>query len=161
MEEGLSQEQAEQRVTDPNYRRRHLADLVAHPTACAAQLEEVHVVALRYYTSDAFESLNDPVRQPNGPHPFAVTVAFVAEGVKRLRAVNANESQPPRLWRGLKNVRESLPRIGGTERGTLSCTPDMATAVRFSASREALQHVIKRFHGSAQLAHARGVGRCV
>ena len=76
------------------------------------------------YTSHAFVSLNDPLRRPNGAHPFAVTVAFIAEGIKRLRVIGCDgtpltvedqiEKQPP-LWRGLCNVRGELARTGGTE----------------------------------------------
>ena len=130
-------------LQDPERAGVHLAYFVAHPKTRAAGLEEVHVVALRLYTSTAFASLNDPLRQSTGgAHPFAVTVAFVAEGIKRLRAVDAGARAPLRLWRGLCNVRGDIPRTGGTEPAMLSCTPDLEMAARFATSRQALLFLV-------------------
>ena len=98
----------------------------------------MHVVALRLYTSQAFASLNGPLRRGE-PHPFAATVAFVAEGIKLLRAVHANENTTVRLWRGMRNVSgDSLARSGGTEPAMLSCTSHLTTAAHFATSREPL-----------------------
>ena len=73
------------------------------------------------------------------PHPFAATVAFVAEGIKLLRAVHANENTTVRLWRGMRNVSgDSLARSGGTEPAMLSCTSHLTTAAHFATSREPL-----------------------
>jgi hypothetical protein len=114
---------------------------VNHPNSQAASLDEAHVVALRFYTSEAYRSLNPPLRQPNGPHPFAATMAFIAEGLKRLRAVRAINT-PQRLWRGMSNVRANIARAGGTEQAPLSCTVDLAAAARFASSREALVFLV-------------------
>jgi len=64
------------------------------PLRLAAQAREAallpeHVVALRLYTTAAFKSINDPLRNRSGAHPFPVTVAFINDGIKRLRPVGA------------------------------------------------------------------------
>ena len=148
---------------EPERVGQRLPYFVAHPCAAAAGLSEAHVVALRWFTSPAFESLNGPLRalqasgRANAPHPFAATVAFLAEGLRRLRrpdavgtgadtgsatsstgAVNAASAAKPsqRLWRGMRNVTApgAFVRMGGTELALLSCTSDLATAARFASS---------------------------
>ena len=65
------------------------------------RVDAAHVVALRYYTSPAFASLNDPLRSGRTPHPFPATVAFVDEGIRKLRRPEAQQPGQ-RLWRGLR-----------------------------------------------------------
>ena len=126
-----------------------LSYFVNHPNALAVGLEEPHVVALRWYTSPAYESLNRPLRDParTGAHPFAVTIAFISDGIKRLRAIEqpgSGQNGALRLWRGMRNVQapDGLRRTGGTERAMLSTTTDLETAVRFSTSRSAFLFLI-------------------
>ena len=87
-----------------------------------ANLTEAHVVALRLYTSAAYISLNSPLRDLNRtePHPFAVTVAFINEAIKRLRAVGAataGAQSAVTLWRGMRNLKatSTFLKAGGTE----------------------------------------------
>jgi hypothetical protein len=59
-----------------------------------SKLAIFHVVALRLYTTHAFHSLNDPLRdrgrhERGVPHKFPATVFFIQEGVKKLRAVRS------------------------------------------------------------------------
>ena len=102
-----------------------------------------HVVALRLYTTAAFGSINDPLRcsaeDRSTPYRFPTTVNLINEGIKRLRAVGAEDlgpSQHMTLWRGLRDVR--LPPAflsqGGTEMAPMSTTPRLDVAVRYSAS---------------------------
>jgi hypothetical protein len=122
-----------------------LADFVAHPNAVAAGLEEAHVVALRWYTTPAFKSLNQPLRDANreGEHPFAVTIAFINDGIKRLRAVKPAQTST-RLWCGVQNVSapDELRSAGGTDVAPLSSTPHLKAAVSLSASRNAFLFLI-------------------
>ena len=131
-----------------------LAYFTAHPNARRAGLSAAHVVALRFYTTEAYTSINEPLRdvERGGPHPFAATVAFIAEAIGKLGALQAPEASssstarapPARLWRGMRNVRapEELMRIGGTELAPLSCTPDLALAARFAAAKTSLLFVM-------------------
>ena len=71
-----------------------LRDFCVHRFSSIAKLEEAHVVALRLYSTAAFRSINTPLRElASGervePHHLPVTVAFLDEGVKKLRAVMA------------------------------------------------------------------------
>jgi len=60
-----------------------------------AQLKAAHVVALRLYTTAAFRSINGPLRDHGRtePHPFAATVFFLTDGIRRLRAISADAEQ--------------------------------------------------------------------
>ena len=77
-----------------------LRDFCVHRFSSIAKLEEAHVVALRLYSTAAFRSINTPLRElASGervePHHLPVTVAFLDEGVKKLRAVMAGATPAP------------------------------------------------------------------
>ena len=69
-----------------------IKDLVAHPHAVLAKLQEQHVVSLRLYTTSSYCRVNDPLRQipPQRPHPFPATTLFIDQGIKLMRAVAAS-----------------------------------------------------------------------
>ena len=125
-----------------------LADFLSHPHSREAQLEEAHVLALRLYTTWAFLLLNGPLRDVDRhargePHPLPVTVAFLAEGIRRLRAVGARRSDASKtlfFYRGLANrtVPPAFAREGGTELAPMSTTTDLSVAVRYSTSRSSV-----------------------
>ena len=134
-----------------------LDDFVAAPNSREAELEEAHVLALRLYTTKAYLLINNPLRdlgrhERGEAHPLPVTVAFLAEAIRRLRAVGAkmaNARSPVVLYRGLAN-RTAPPAFfkeGGTEHAPMSTTNDLSVAVRYSASRSSvlLRMVTKSF----------------
>jgi hypothetical protein len=57
------------------------------------------VLALRLYTTAAFESLNKPLRERgrSGPHPLPITMKLITEAIKQLRAVEAEREQTRRF----------------------------------------------------------------
>ena len=125
-----------------------LDDFVAAPNSREAELEEAHVLALRLYTTKAYLLINNPLRdlgrrERGEAHPLPVTVAFLAEAIRRLRAVGAkmaNARSPVVLYRGLAN-RTAPPAFfkeGGTEHAPMSTTNDLSVAVRYSASRSSV-----------------------
>jgi hypothetical protein len=95
-------------------------DFCNHEMCKQCNLEPSHVLALRLYSTAVYKSINMPLRDTKrtGPHPLAITVAsvatnpnpkpdlhpspspspnpkqvaFVDEGVRRLRAVGAQAS---------------------------------------------------------------------
>ena len=91
------------------------------------------MIAIRLYSTAAFMSLNNPLRDRTRTtaHPFAATVFFLADGIKKLRAVEADREAEGRdadgggegggesidLWRGMRNLQtaEDFLREGGSE----------------------------------------------
>ncbi len=70
-----------------------LQDFVQHEHARVAELEEAEVVALRLYTTSAFQQINGPLRDQDRidrgeEHPLPVTVMTLVNGIKKLRAVH-------------------------------------------------------------------------
>jgi hypothetical protein len=131
---------------DRNHRGMRLQGFVDLSEARLAKLKPENVCALRLYTTNSFRKLNEPLRRSQRPHPFAHTVFYIAEGLKKLRAVAAkiNAEQfaaETVLWRGLSNMTvdiEDLKKYGGTEMGMMSTTADKRVAMKYSASRSPL-----------------------
>ena len=125
-----------------------LDDFTSHPKSRKAKLHKAHVLGLRLYTTAAFRSLIDPLRdtQRKDQHPFPTTIKMIAEGLKLLREVDraldlAQNRAPERdLWRGLKDMERELPpdivSQGGTELAPMSTTTELQVAVQYSASHD-------------------------
>lgn len=101
-----------------------------------AGLTTAHVVALRLYTTAAFRSINNPLRdllkdedgQPvvpptlRQPHPLPCTVAFLYEALKRTRAAAAlkeaggleEKSVSPEWIKARKESLDEIPKMDGT-----------------------------------------------
>ena len=161
----LYEECSEKYVVGPNATRdkgrgkQQFSDFMVHPNVKDAELTASHVCALRLYTTLAFKYINSPLRnqdvyyKQNKAHPLPVTVAYVAEGIKKLRAAYAvkvakNEATPvTALWRGMKNLTmgddfmstaENGKCKGGTELAPMSTTTDLAVAARYASSGDSL-----------------------
>mmetsp|Transcript_22802 Transcript_22802/g.76969 ORF Transcript_22802/g.76969 Transcript_22802/m.76969 type:complete len:249 (+) Transcript_22802:629-1375(+) len=80
-----------------------LQDFVDLPDSVTAGLRAPHVAALRLYTSNCFRSLNTPLRSAGEvEYPFPVTLSFISDAIRRLRAVNASQrgaSESRSTWR--------------------------------------------------------------
>jgi len=118
-----------------------LADFAAHANSVVAGLSHAHVAALRLYTSNAFRSINNPLRNRDKakPYPFPVTLLLITDGIRKLRAVGAAGDEANAtisLYRGMRNV--DLPadflQRGGTELAPMSTTSNVSIALRYSAS---------------------------
>jgi hypothetical protein len=118
-------------VRDKGHAGMWLSDFVQHEHARTAELEEAEVVALRLYTTSAFQQINSPLRdqeriRSKKPHPLPVTVMLISKAIKKLRAVNSHSDsarEPLVLWRGMKNVRptDHFATNGGTEVTACTC----------------------------------------
>ena len=102
------------------------------------------------YTTWAFKSINNPLRDPNrsNAHALAVTVFFLADAIRKLRAVGsyeANAQQELTLWRGMKDLllQEQFMLAGGSERAPMSTTSDLKVAAFYSASSDGLVFKIR------------------
>ena len=126
-----------------------LEEFVSHPSAQLANLTEAHIVALRLYTTQAFRSINNPLRdgerfERGEPHPLPVTVALIRDALVKLRAVEAERSRISglsakrniELYRGMKDVTAPADFMaqGGTELAPMSTTSDLGVAMQYSAS---------------------------
>ena len=128
------------------------AHRVCHPLSRAACLEPAHVVALRLYTTAAFRSLNEPLRDlerfgRGEAHKLPVTITLLDQAIRQLRANEAPSAdragagagaafESRCLYRGLSNVSvppEFLAR-GGSELGMMSTTSDLHVAMHYCAS---------------------------
>ncbi len=112
-------------LRDKGHDGMRLKDFVEHKNAKDAKLDKEEVVALRLYTTSAFQQINDPLRDQERiknqrPHPLPVTVMMIVSGIKKLRSIDANKAsatQQMTLWRGMRNVQftENFANRGGTE----------------------------------------------
>ena len=80
------------------------------------------------------------------PHRFPVTIAFIDDGIRRLRAVEAEQiekkgkgSEEIILWRGMSNVQTSdeFLRSGGVEIAPMSTTYSLKTALHYAMKGQA------------------------
>ncbi|KAL3921489.1 MAG: hypothetical protein SGPRY_004887 [Prymnesium sp.] len=130
-------------------------DFVKHEIALQAQLDPAHVLALRLYTTHAFKYMNGPLRsteygQGKRPHPLPITMTFISEGIKKLRAAyvaSENATKVAHLWRGMKNLKvadEFLANLrGGTEVAPMSTTSNFRVATKNGMSDDSLLFKIK------------------
>jgi len=130
-------------IRDKGHAGMRLSDFLEAPQARLAGLTLPHVLALRLYTSHAYVHLNAPLRdgarrEARTAHPLAVTCAFVADGIKKLRAVHAEGDGAllnTVLYRGMQNVdRKELLADGGTEVALMSTTSKLSVAASYAAS---------------------------
>lgn len=135
---GSSAKEFSNGVRDAGRNGERLEDFVNHPSAQMAQLSTAHVLALRLYTTQVFRLLNGPFRSGSAePHPCPVTMGFVNEGIRKLRAVEAagacsNEWMD--LWRGMHNldILDEFIKEGGTESAPMSTTTDLKVAIEYA-----------------------------
>ena len=128
----------------PNGRGMRLRDFVDCEASQQAGLTIEQVAALRIYTTAAFRSINDPLRdtarrERNEPHPLPLTCSLVDKAVGKLRAIGAyseHASDAIDLWRGLRNVKvpDAFRTRGGTELAPMSTTNDLKVAIRYGAT---------------------------
>ena len=132
-------------VRDEGRNSETFEDFCNHKTCMACNLEPSHVLALRLYSTAVYKSINGPLRDTKrtGPHPLAITVSFVDEGVRRLRAIGASEDgaiASVDLWRGMRNAEmpDEFLSLGGTELAPMSTTTSLKVAMEYCASKSAL-----------------------
>ena len=133
-------------IRDEGREGKMLEDFLQHPYAKTASLSRAHVIALRLYTTAAYQCINNPLRDRNRvkrkeAHPLPTTVLLISEGIKKLRAVIPEESSGAgenggglTLYRGLKDiyVSRAFANSGGTELAPMSTTSDLRVAAQYS-----------------------------
>jgi hypothetical protein len=123
-----------------------LKDFHEHRISVLACLLIYEVLVLRLYTSTTYKLFNSPLRILVGTgvklqHPLRFTIYALTEGIKKLRAVEANDDPdgfncPKDLWRGMKNltVDQQFLSQGGTEMAVMSTTSEKNIALSYAQS---------------------------
>ncbi len=160
MYESASQVEDDWGVRDVGHDEMDLESFYNHESARIAGLTKGHVLALRLYTCNVYKSLNNPLRKfkrdkdgnlihplsMEAPHRFPVTIAFIDDAIRKLRAVEAVKSQKegigPRqviLWRGMRDIKTSdeFLRSGGVEVAPMSTTNSLQVAIHYAMKGEA------------------------
>jgi hypothetical protein len=131
---------------DEGHAGMRLGDFVTHEKSMIANLDRCQTAALRLYTSSSFPCFNRPLREQKHPHPFAITVYHLAEGVRKMRKVSA-KLQPSEwnkqveLWRGMADMKmdtEAFMQSGGSERALMSTSRSKGVAQQYAASQSPL-----------------------
>jgi hypothetical protein len=138
-----------------------LADFHKHEASVLAGLVIWHVLVIRLYTSNSFRLFNAPLRslltnngQTKSQHPMRFTVYMLTEGIKKLRAVEAQRdpvgyNTPMELWRGMADMEVDVqgPFLsqGGTEMAVMSTTCYKDVALMYSRSQRPLVFKYKTF----------------
>jgi hypothetical protein len=126
-----------------------LADFVNAESAKAAELTEAEVAAIRLYSTAAFRSINNPLRDQERcgrgeAHPLPVTVTLIRDGLKKLRVVELQGGSAANrtvdLYRGMAGMTLDAAFLteGGTELAPMSTTASLEVAMKYSASASAL-----------------------
>ena len=132
-----------------------LADFVNHEYSRLAQLLRPHVLALRMYTSSSYPCFNRPLRERKKPHPFAMAVYYLADALKKLRAVAAQIdpegfTKEVVLWRGMQDLtldKDEFTKKGGTELAPMSTSHSKSVAFKYAASQAPLVFKYKTLNG--------------
>ena len=139
-------------VRDRGRAGRRLEDFMQEPQAIEAKLTKAELVALRLYTSHSYESINVPMRDMRrvGPHPLPGVVTNIQEGLKKLRALGANDASSKQtlvLWRGMSAMKfsDEFSAEGGTELAPMSTTTDVGVAIRYAIKKETRAALLFRF----------------
>jgi len=103
---------------DGNLRPMVFEDFCNHPSAKTAKLGAAAVLAIRLYSTAAFKSLNNPLRDADRTeaHPFYATIFFLTDGIRKLRAVEASKVKD----KGDGKPRDQGVRFEGSSKGGAS-----------------------------------------
>jgi hypothetical protein len=121
-----------------------LDDFANHATAKKCKLSKPEVLALRFYTTAGFRSINNPLRdmdrrERHEEHPLPIMVWLLSSAVKKLRTAFAEDAQVNSdfdLYRGMGNVslENEFLKKGGTELSPMSTTEDLTIAIKYAAT---------------------------
>jgi len=127
-----------------------LANFMAQPEAKDLLKEEL--IALRFYTSHSFNSINVAMRdqQRSAPHPLPGIVTNIQRGLKKLRALgsaDASSKETVVLWRGMSGLKlsDQFSKEGGTELAPMSTTTDVSVAISYAVKKDTRSALLFRF----------------
>ena len=137
----------ERQIDDPaapgGRRGMRINDFANLEIAKECKLTKAEVIALRFYTTSGFKTINNALRdrdrlQRGETHPLPIMVWLLQNAVKKMRTQAANSDtcmQKLDLYRGMSNVvfESDFMSKGGTELAPMSTTKDLAMAIEFSS----------------------------
>ena len=145
-----------------------LDGFLLHADARKARLSRCHVAALRLYTTSAFRSINNPLRQLSAeenekansrekatpklerPHPLPITVFLIYDGLKKLRA--NSDPRARRHTRGSIDMGRRVSRGDSFAGGSSKPWDTMRTTLAFGAAlKKGAATVLSSKQGSAKL----------
>ena len=97
-------------------------------------------MALRFYTSHSFTAINRALRAHFQPHPLPATVMCINDGLKALRALDAESDEATTeiyFYRGFTDMKvtEEFKAKGGTEFAPMSTTTDYSVACGYAVRK--------------------------
>jgi serine/threonine protein kinase len=120
-----------------------LKDFMALPQASMAMLTEAELIAMRFYTSHSFNSINIAMRDTcrKVSHPLPGMVTNIQRGLKKLRALGSDNLMSKRvivLWRGMSSMQipQQFEIEGGTELAPMSTTADVSVAISYAVKKD-------------------------
>jgi hypothetical protein len=149
MDGQCSEEEYDNGIRDKGRAGWSLKSFVDDPKSKEAHLLLPEVLAMRIYSSHLFRYMNNPLRDDERyargeACPLPLTTLYAADGIRKLRAINAKPTQRTSysltLWRGMRNrkVTDTFLAEGGTEMAFMSTTTDLKVAVLYSLSQQSL-----------------------
>ena len=137
----------ERQIDDPGApggkRGMKLDDFVNHEMAKKCKLTKPEVLALRFYTTAGFRTINNPLRDMDRlknrkAHPLPIMVWLLSSAVKKMRTAFADSAAAKTnfdLYRGMDNVELEADFVqkGGTELSPMSTTEDLKIAIQYAS----------------------------
>jgi hypothetical protein len=118
----------------------------------ARDLLKEELVAMRFYTSHSYDSINIAMRDPcrSTPHPLPGMVTNIQRGLKKLRALGSDDAcskQTVVLWRGMSCMQldQKFNDEGGTELAPMSTTADVSVAIGYAVKQDTRSALLFRF----------------
>ena len=152
---------------EPNTALPSLAEIMLTPQVVELQrfgLKSHHVLAARLYTTICYQLVNEPLRthnkpHPTLPHPFAATMYYITDGLRKLLVASADKqyqefltsigldtienSKQSVLWRGVSDIDLAEDFESGTEMACMSTTTDaQVAALEFANEKGFIFHII-------------------
>jgi hypothetical protein len=124
-------------ITLPIIKKILFTDFMNLKEVVEADLSEAMVVALRFYTSHSFHAINKALRANNKPHPLPATVMCINDGIKNLRALDAESEKATaviELYRGFNDMQETdeFKKLGGSEAAPMSTSTDLLVSCGYA-----------------------------
>ncbi len=135
-----------------------LADFMKQKEAQDTALLPEELIAMRFYTSHSFNSINIAMRDqrrheraaPHNSHPLPGIVTNIQRGLKKLRrlgSADASSKETVILWRGMSGLKlsDEFSKVGGAELAVMSTTTEVSVAISYAVQKDTRSALLFRF----------------